>query len=475
MANSSFSETSQLQWIVSLSEKLISIIEDKTHLWIRSHLDQCDTNRSTIAERDMRVMLECEKYRYSILKTCMKAERSGSILGDDQAPDGQLFDNHSDLEVTYSVARALGWIMSIDDNPTSLSDAEKMSLKQGYYVLDRYNICQKPTTYGGPARFWDVSLGRWDNFDRAVAHAFYPPCLLPHNQLDPRSIFTEQTVDAQDGLLLHHRITSLVERGVLVIVPEDYGTIWPQRKYVVRVMDHNYPGIGDLILPQEDVPEDDDDRDSKRIWRLNRGTGGDVSSKAKGKRKAPTASNSDDPLSRLSFRDLDGRVLHFCNTNRPSNDLLFWMFCTAMVKLAWQVAPCRRDSEMQRYRDAWRGIWTYKGDFINLGTALAFSRVLGPELDDVLALGCADEIPQGGHEARGNRHWAPLLVVANDILLRCLTCQESKSRPLLTKENDDDEDAKMIKTKKEVKGVIEEAAYCGVCQCVHKYAFPDGS
>ncbi|KAK3329549.1 hypothetical protein B0H66DRAFT_29197 [Apodospora peruviana] len=410
-----------------------------SQLWQDNHVSthsRHDPGCQTISSRDFRLLERSEAMRREIYDLCRRSLSStrGSRPGQDDADLRALACSAVTAHLIHTELRT--------EHGRAL---KKQMIRKFIWAIDkRYRIFTPifPSTWpavpeGGKKLYWDVIMGCYSPRSDAFCLALVPSPWIQDDLLSHQRIFADDIEvrtfsSGINGLLTDWRICQLFARGVLAIVPSNTMDVYGCPQYRVRVMDPDYPHLNERLLPEVALVVLGLDNQNKDT--------------VKGKAKSLNSYS-------ITFRDLDNRMLKFTvnSTNRPLDALLFWQFASAMVKLTWQIHFNDYSARLPELHALWRSIWPLppaspfskqkpkRNNYLTLGTTLALSHLLNsatprePETrannkktntisvtDMILALGCADFNPRRitDDERDENVHWAPVMLLANEILER---------------------------------------------------------
>lgn len=436
-------------FLLPLSPKVSQLWHHVTHV---AHHSRDDPGCQAIASKDFRLFKRSEEVRRHVYETCRRATSQSGIKGK-HIPEAVPLDEDI-IAASYGAYSAH---VVVDDMRTDEGDELRTKLYRNFiFAIDKQYKLFRRLSVDRTKVYWDVILGCWAPRNDAFCVSFFPCPWIQEDTLKWQTIFhpetniqTEHLYTGANGILTNTRICQLFLRGVLVIIPTDNIDRHGYDEYRIRVMDPDYPHLDDLIFEEGQAPQ----IDSADV----EGT----TSHAKKKRGYSPHPRDLIGLKTLTFRGLDNRVLSFrgaSGNKRPSIPLLYWQFATAMVKNTWQIPTSKLSEVLPALHIRWSEVWMAfnMGEYLNLGTTLAFSYLLnnpsggsapspsskeptssrsrsftftisnpgstGPTISDrILSLGCPtafrlSELTPTSRE--DNIHYSPILLLCNEILQR---------------------------------------------------------
>jgi hypothetical protein len=160
----------------------------------------------------------------------------------------------------------------------------------------------------------------------------------------------DEYTSPRNGLLLHYAVEEAMDDGAITIVPDlppdpspaqvQMFHLGDPRNYRWRVVDPSSVLLNELVAQPGHPGTDDDEA--------------------------------------IFVRDLDGRRLHFRNDARPGARYCCWIFCAAVLKMAWKLenrqvpkASCALLSRLGK------GVWASVGDYMSESFLSALATELG--------------------------------------------------------------------------------------------------
>lgn len=203
---------------------------------------------------------------------------------------------------------------------------------------------------------WDVCTGSWRLKDMMTAAHIYP---VGWGKDFMQGIFGEtakyELFSPKNGLMLLKPVEKAFDDGAIVIVPDIPNDPLPQqvevwnksnpKEFKFRILDSTVPCL------QERISESAEEK---------------------------------------TVADLDGKQLQFRSNFRPRTRYLYFMFCVAVLRLAWR---CKnQNSEEALSKQLGKGFWGTRGKYVRKGILLAFVEEIGHGIEFLVDGGAIDAV-----------------------------------------------------------------------------------
>ncbi|KAK0733493.1 hypothetical protein B0T26DRAFT_669898 [Lasiosphaeria miniovina] len=326
---------------VARTETVLSVMGGYTHSQLPSHADGkkflfSRDSRLLIGKRDICMARQALKTRHAIYNHCLASGTGSSSSGG----GGGSSSNMRMASMAVSNANLVDTWGSLAAGVRLVSyELPNWTKAVGIEMRENDPLMFAPAPGVGQT-YWDVIIGKHLPVRGATVARFYlAPEVYGTSWLNERIFGVGSTRDLtgpKNCIYANARVLRLLTRGMLVIVQGQQQDADSRPAYVARIMDPDYPLLGEPIF-------------------------------------ATPRANLDD------VREPIGKGKQRVLPSPP--------------------AP----------------LPGYGADLISLDGALAFSHILGPEFDSILAVGCRGFPPARG-DGRGTVAWAPIIILTNEIV-----------------------------------------------------------